>query len=36
MKGRSSNLRDVIKAEGFEIYTNEERGDFRFIEARNL
>jgi hypothetical protein len=30
MKGRSSNLRDVIKAEG------SERGDFRFIEARNL
>jgi hypothetical protein len=36
MKGRLSNLRDVVKAEGFEIYTNEERGHFTFIEARDL
>jgi hypothetical protein len=36
MKGRLSNLRDVVKGEGFEIYTDEERGDFRFIEARDL
>ena len=36
MKGRLSNLRDVIKAEGFETYSDEERGDFTFIEAREL
>jgi Hypothetical methyltransferase len=36
MKGRLSNLRDVIKAEGFERYIDEERGDFTFIEAREL
>jgi hypothetical protein len=36
MKGRLSNLRDVIKGEGFEIYIDEERGDFTFIEAREL
>jgi hypothetical protein len=36
MKGRLSNLRDVIKAEGFETYLDEERGDFTFIEAREL
>ena len=31
-----SKLRDVIKEQGFEIYTDEERGDFTFIEAREL
>ena len=36
MKGRLSKLRDVIKGEGFEIYTDDERGDFTFIEAREL
>jgi hypothetical protein len=36
MKGRLSKLRDVIKVEGFDIYTDEERGDFTFIEAREL
>jgi ubiquinone/menaquinone biosynthesis C-methylase UbiE len=36
MKGRLSKLRDVIKAEGFETYIDEERGDFTFIEAREL
>ena len=36
MKGRLSNLRDVITGQGFEIYTEEERGDFTFIEARLL
>lgn len=36
MKGRLSKLRDVIKAEGFDIYTDEERGDFTFIETREL
>jgi SAM-dependent methyltransferase len=36
LKGRLSILRDAIKAEGFEIYNDEERGDFTFIEAREL
>ena len=36
MKGRLSKLRDVIKQLGFEIYEDEERGDFTFIEAREL
>jgi hypothetical protein len=26
----------LIKAEGFETYLDEERGDFTFIEAREL
>jgi ubiquinone/menaquinone biosynthesis C-methylase UbiE len=34
--GRLSKLRDVIKAEGFETYIDEERGDFTLIEAREL
>jgi superfamily II DNA or RNA helicase len=34
--GRLSNLPDVLKEEGFEIYQKEERGDFTFIEAREL
>ena len=34
--GRLFSLRDVIKKQGFEIYTDEERGDFTFIEARSL
>jgi hypothetical protein len=36
MKGRLSNIRDIIKQQGFEIYEDEERGDFTFIEAREL
>jgi hypothetical protein len=36
MKGRLSKLRDIIKDEGFETYIDEERGDFTFIEAREL
>jgi Hypothetical methyltransferase len=36
MKGRLSKLRDIIKEQGFEIYEDEERGDFTFIEAREL
>jgi hypothetical protein len=36
LKGRLSNLRDAIKEQGFEIYSDEERGDFTFIEAREL
>jgi hypothetical protein len=26
----------IIKTEGFEMYVDEERGDFTFIEAREL
>jgi SAM-dependent methyltransferase len=36
LRVRLSKLRDVIKAEGFETYLDEERGDFTFIEAREL
>ena len=36
LKGRLSKLRDIIKKEGFEIYSDEEKGDFTFIEAREL
>jgi ubiquinone/menaquinone biosynthesis C-methylase UbiE len=36
IKGRLSKLRDVLKQQGFEIYEDEERGDFTFIEAREL
>ncbi|HEU4823513.1 MAG TPA: hypothetical protein VFS97_08830 [Nitrososphaeraceae archaeon] len=34
--GRLSRLRDIVKEQGFEIYTDEEKGDFTFIEAREL
>ncbi|MGH9990762.1 MAG: methyltransferase domain-containing protein, partial [Nitrososphaera sp.] len=34
--GRLSTLREVLKEEGFEIYQDEERGDFTFIEAREI
>lgn len=33
---RLLNLRKVITDQGFEIYTDEERGDFTFIDARKL
>jgi hypothetical protein len=33
---RLSMLRDVIKTEGFEIYRDEEKGEFTFIEDRKL
>src|SRR5919201_2037286 len=36
LKGRLSSLRDGIKSQGFDIYSDEERGDFTFIEAREL
>ncbi len=36
IKGRLSRLRDKIKKQGFEIYSDEEKGDFTFIEARAL
>jgi cyclopropane fatty-acyl-phospholipid synthase-like methyltransferase len=34
--GRLFNLRDVLRDEGFEIYQDQEGGDFTFIEARQL
>jgi superfamily II DNA or RNA helicase len=34
--GRLSTLRDILKGKGFEIYQDEERGEFTFIEAREL
>ena len=36
LKGRLSKLRDILREQGFEIYTDEERRDFTFIEAREL
>jgi hypothetical protein len=36
LKGRLPKLQDVLTEQGFEIYTDEERGDFTFIEARKL
>jgi ribosomal RNA-processing protein 8 len=36
LSGRLSRLRDIIKEYGFEIYSDEKRGDFTFIEARKL
>jgi hypothetical protein len=35
-KGRLSRLRNIVKDHGYEIYTDEEKGDFTFIEARGL
>jgi hypothetical protein len=36
LKGRLSNLRFEIQKQGFDLYSDEERGDFTFIEAREL
>jgi SAM-dependent methyltransferase len=36
VKGRLSKLKHVIEQQGFDIYNIEERGDFTFIEAREL
>ena len=36
LSGRLSRLRDIIKESEFEIYADQERGDFTFIEARKL
>jgi superfamily II DNA or RNA helicase len=36
MKGRLSNIKQVIEQQGFDIYNEEEKGDFTFIEAREL
>ena len=33
---RLSKIREVIKKQGFEIYSEEQKGDFTFIEAREL
>ena len=36
MKGRLSKLKQVILQNGFEIYNEEEKGDFTFLERREL
>ena len=36
LKGRLSSLREEIQKQGFDIYSDEERGDFTLIEAREL
>jgi len=33
---RLRTLKDVISKYGFEIYSEEQKGDFTFIEAREL
>jgi hypothetical protein len=33
---RLCNLRQVLTEQGFKIYSDEEKGDFMFIEAREL
>jgi superfamily II DNA or RNA helicase len=36
MKGRLSNIKQMLEQQGFDIYNDEEKGDFTFIEAREL
>jgi hypothetical protein len=36
LKGRLLGLRHILKEKGFEIDSDEERGDFTFIEAREI
>ncbi|MGH9984873.1 MAG: DEAD/DEAH box helicase family protein, partial [Nitrososphaeraceae archaeon] len=36
LRTRLVNLREILKQKGFEIYSDEERGDFTFIEAREV
>jgi hypothetical protein len=36
LAARLSELRNVIKDQGFEIYSDEERGNFTFVDARKL
>ena len=36
ISGRLSRFGEIIKERGFEIYSDEERGDFTFIEARKF
>ena len=33
MQGRLSKLREITKQQGFDIYDDEEKGDFTYIEA---
>jgi len=35
-EGRLYELKDILKREGFEIYSDEQRGQFTFIEATEL
>ena len=36
LNGRLSQLREYLKQIGFEIYIDEEKGDFTFIESRKM
>ena len=36
LRTRLSSLMDILRQQGFEIYTDEERGDLTFIEAREI
>jgi putative methyltransferase/type III restriction/modification enzyme restriction subunit/helicase-like protein/integrase-like protein len=36
MKGRLSKIKEIIEQQGFNIYNQEVKGDFTFIEAREL
>ena len=36
LRTRLASLKEVLVQEGFEIYLDEERGDFTFIEARKI
>jgi hypothetical protein len=36
LKGRLSIIKQVLEKQGFDIYNDEEKGDFKFIEAREL
>jgi len=36
LENRLSELRDVLSEEGFDVYQDEVKGDFTFIEARKL
>jgi len=36
LSGRLHNLREILEEQGFEKYSDEEKGDFTFIEVRKL
>jgi ribosomal RNA-processing protein 8 len=36
LSGRLYNLREILEEQGFEKYSDEEKGDFTFIEVRKL
>ncbi|MGH9983394.1 MAG: hypothetical protein ACRD8W_05490 [Nitrososphaeraceae archaeon] len=36
LSGRLHRLREILEEQGFEKYSDEEKGDFTFIEARRL